>query len=55
MKTKECMLAINTRNGHICAQRHFDSIADAVRYAKDSGGFYYRVFVDGKVVRKGFC
>ena len=55
MKPKQCMLALNTANGHICVQQHFNSIASAKRFAKESGCFSYRIFVNGKLVRRGFC
>lgn len=55
MKAIKCMLAVNTANGHICVQRHFDSISQAVKVGRESCGFAYRVFVDCKVVRRGFC
>ena len=55
MKPKACMLDLFTRYGRACEQMHFDSIASAVRFAKESFAFTYKVYVDGKVVRKGFC
>ena len=55
MAPKNCMLGLFTELGHACVQQHFESIAGAVRFAKESGCFSYKVFVDGKVVRQGFC
>ena len=55
MKAKKCMLGLYTGNGHVRVQQHFNSIASAVRFAHESGLLAYKVFVDGKVVRKGFC
>lgn len=55
MAPKKCMLGLFTRYGHACVQQHFDSIASAVRFAKESGCFTYKVWVDCKVVRQGYC
>ena len=52
---KKCRLLVNTSFGSIADFGEFPSIAAAVRVAKDSGYFRYRVFVGGKVVRQGFC
>jgi len=56
MISKPCVLVINTRFGHVCAPLPFDSIAAAVRYAKgENGGYWFRVFVGSRVVRRGYC
>ena len=55
MKPIECDVVVNTRYGHIYQPYHAKSIAEGVRWAKESGGFAYRILVDGKVVRRGFC
>jgi len=57
MKAKPCELIVNTRwTGHICQPMKFPSIAEAVRWAKGgNGGFWYRIYVDGKKVRQGYC
>lgn len=54
MKPKKCKLILNTASGY-CLTQHFESIASALRFAKESGFFAYRIFVDGKLVRRGFC
>ena len=54
MKAKKCKLILNTNSGY-CLVQHFQSIASALRFAKESGFFAYRIFVDGKKVRSGFC
>ena len=55
MKAKKCKVLVNTRWGHVCQPAEFESIRKGVEWAKESGGFAYRVFVDGKLVRRGFC
>ena len=55
MKAKKCSLYINLKNGYILNKIECNSIAEAVRYARESCGFYYRVVVDGEIVRRGFC
>lgn len=54
MKAKKCKLILNTKSGY-CLVQNFQSIASAQRFAKESGFFAYRIFVDGKKVRSGFC
>ena len=54
MKSKKCKLILNTSSGY-CLTQNFESIASAVRFAKESGFFAYRIFVDGRKVRSGFC
>ena len=55
MKAKKCKVLFNTKWGYVATPMEFPSIHKAVEYAKDSGWFAYRVVVDGKVVRRGFC
>lgn len=54
-KAKECKLIINTANGYCFPTETHPSISSAVRSAKESFGFAYRIFIDGKVVKSGFC
>lgn len=51
----KCRLVMNTALGRISDFGEHPSIAAAVRAAKESGYFAYRVFVGKKVVRRGFC
>ena len=51
----KCRLVVNTKMGLITDLGEHPSIAAAVRSARDSGYFRYRVFAGGKVVREGFC
>ena len=55
MKAKKCMLALYTKHGNCCVKQHFESIAKAVRFSKESGCFSYKVFVDGEINRQGLC
>jgi hypothetical protein len=57
MKAKPCKLIVNTRNGYCCAPQVFDSINQAVKYARhEAGGFAWRLFdLDGKLIKSGFC
>lgn len=55
MKAKECSLYINLKNGYVLSRVDCNSISEAIRYAKESCGFYYRIFADNKLIRKGFC
>ena len=50
MKAKKCKLILNTSSGY-CLTQHFESIASAVRFAKESGFFAYRIFVDTSVLK----
>lgn len=54
-KSIKCRLVLNTAMGSINDFGEYPSIAAAVRAAKDSGYFRYRIFVGNKVVREGFC
>ena len=55
MKKKPCKVICNTRSGMISPAIEFPSIAEAVKWAKESGYFRYAVFVDRQMVRKGYC
>lgn len=55
MKAKKCKMVFNSRWGHISAPMEFPSISAGLKFAKESGWFAYRVYVDGKLVRRGFC
>ena len=54
-KAIPCELLLNTALGYCCAPIEEKSIAAAIRDAKKSGYFRYRVRVNGKFVRQGFC
>ena len=51
----ECTLIVNTANGYCFTPSKHPSIRSAVREGKDTIGFAYRIFVEGKVVKRGFC
>lgn len=55
MKAQECTCVVNTRIGYCLTPQQFPSINKAVKWAKESCGFAYRIFANGKVVRSGFC
>lgn len=55
MKPRKCILVVNTRWGYCFMPTKCDSISEAVRTAKESGGFAYRIFVNGHVVKTGYC
>ena len=54
-KSVECELVLNTRMGKVSRPIKFKSTAEAVKFAKNSGYFAFRVFVYGKVKRSGVC
>ena len=54
-KSIPCKVVCNSRYGTISTPIDFPSIAAGVRWAKESGWFYYNIFVNGKIVRRGFC
>ena len=54
-KSIKCRLVLNTARGRIADFGEHPSIAAAVRAARDSGYFRYRILVGNKVVREGFC
>ena len=55
MKAIPCKLILNTTSGYIATPIDFPSISKAVSYAKDSCYFAYRIFVNNKCVKQGFC
>lgn len=55
MKPIKCTVIVNTKWGYCSTSYEAKSISEGVKYAKSSGGFAYRVLVNGKVVRRGFC
>ena len=54
-KSIPCKVVCNSRYGTISAPIDFPSIAAGVRWAKESGWFSYRIFANGKIVRRGYC
>ena len=55
MKAQKCTLIVNTRNGYCLTPEEHSSIKEAARAAKESFGFAYRIFVNGKNIRSGYC
>ena len=55
MKGQNCTLIVNSRNGYCFTPEKHPSISSAIKSEKESFGFAYRIFVDGKCVRRGFC
>lgn len=54
MKPIKCKVLCNNRWGYVATPYEANSIAEGVRWAKESGWFAYRIIVDGRVVRRGF-
>ena len=54
-KSIPCKVVCNSRYGTISHTIDFPSIAAGVRWAKESGWFSYCIFVNGKIVRRGYC
>ena len=50
---KECEIVYNTKWGYCFTPAHFNSIAEALRDAREQR-MAFRVFVDGKCVRRGW-
>lgn len=50
-----CRVLLNGKNGYTATPLEAGSIAEGLRLAKGSGWFRYRIVVDGKIVRAGFC
>ena len=50
---KECTIICNTKWGYCITPKKCKSIAEAVRYSKEMG-MAYRIFADGKVVKRGW-
>lgn len=55
MKAKPCTLIINTANGYCMTPQKCTSIREAIRVAKESCGFAYRIFIGKILVARGFC
>ena len=55
MKAIPNTLVVNTRSGYCLTPERCGSIAEAVRKAKESCGFAYRIFVNNRVVKSGYC
>lgn len=56
MKPKECILIINTSYGYCFRPLRCISISSAIRCAKESEMFAYRILdVNGKLIKRGFC
>lgn len=49
-----CKVICNTRWGYCMTPQEFPSIRQGIKYGRESGLFAYRVFVNNKVVRRGF-
>lgn len=55
-RAKKCTLIVNNNWGYVYTPTKCKSIAEAYRKGRDYwGGFSFRIFVDGKVVKSGFC
>lgn len=52
---KPCKMILNTRMGQCSEPLIFSSISAAIRFAKGSGYFRYRIFVEGKLWKQGYC
>lgn len=55
MKPVSCTLIINTASGYEMAPIECKSISEAVKLGRESYAFAYRIFVDGRIVRRGYC
>lgn len=56
MKPIKCRLIVNTKFGYCSTPTIHSSISEAVRYAKDSFYFAYRIFdMKGNLIKSGFC
>lgn len=53
MNGKPCTLVLNTKWGYCMTPQNCNSIAAALKIAKKSG-MAYRIFVGGKVVKRGW-
>lgn len=55
-KAQKCKLVINNRWGYVYTPIDCNSINEAYRMGRGYyGGFAFRIFIDGKVVKSGFC
>ena len=56
MKAQKCTLVVNNRWGYVYTPVECNSINEAYKKGReDCGGFAFRIFVDGKVVKSGYC
>lgn len=56
MKPIKCRLIVNTKFGYCSNPTIHNSISEAVRYAKNSFYFAYRIFdMKGNLIKSGFC
>jgi len=51
---KSCTLILNTRQGYAMTPIEFPSVAEAVRYARATFAFAWRIFVGRKCVKRGY-
>lgn len=49
-----CKVICNTQWGYCMTPREFPSLRQGIKYGRESGLFAYRVFVNDKVVYRGF-
>ena len=52
-RAKQCTVICNTKNGYCISPKECKSIREAIQYAKDLD-LAYRIFVDGKLVKRGW-
>lgn len=56
MKAIPCTLICNTSLGYTSIPQNFPSISSAVKYAKESFYFAYRIFdIKGNLLKRGYC
>lgn len=56
MKPIKCKMILNTKFGYCSNILYCNSIREAIRYAKDSFYFAYRIFnMEGNLIKQGFC
>ena len=57
MKSIPCTVIVNSARGYIFAPRNFDSINQAVKWARhEAMGFAWRLFDrQGNLLKRGFC
>ena len=53
-KLAESIFICNTINGYCLTPKECKSISEAIRYAKETK-LAYRIFVDGKCIKSGWC
>lgn len=57
MKSIPCKLVMNSARGYIFTPIEFQSVNQAVKYARSyTGAFAWRLFnLEGKLIKQGFC